>query len=274
MAASEQDNTTSDAALARKHRMAMRNRQRTVSSSSAEDETGGKSNKRPRIALEAETEPMTVSSSDTVDASSKSTPEDILEAVKKKKPHITGIKRQSRYDPGVEMTKEELKAWRKEARRVRNRESAAASRKKNREAIDILEAEVNAIQSKYDAALKYILSLEDQLRRSGSSSTSFIPSNVLRQDLKGIRNTASEALPMRQTVSPSQSPVPIDPIPHGVSPDDELSQERLQWPGQTGNGLVKSTAYHPSLHYPSHPTTLTSHKHIIDNMIIRPIACV
>lgn len=273
MAASEQDNTTSDAAVARKHRIAMRNRQRTISSSSAENETGGKSNKRPRFALDAEAEPMTVSSLDSVDTSIKSTPEDILESVKKKKPHITGIKKHSRYDPGVEMTKEELKAWRKEARRVRNRESAAASRKKNREAIDILEAEVNAIQSKYDAALKYILSLEDQLRRSGSPSTSFIPSNVLREDLKVIHDTSSEDLPSRQTVSPSQSPVLIDPIPLGVTPDN-VSQERLQWPGQIGNGIDKSTAHYPSLHHPSYPTTLTSHKHIIDNMIIRPIACV
>ena len=29
----------------------------------------------------------------------------------KPKPHLTGIKKQSRYDPGVPMNREELKAW-------------------------------------------------------------------------------------------------------------------------------------------------------------------
>eukprot|EP00536_Pseudo-nitzschia_multiseries_P005584 jgi/Psemu1/113350/gw1.107.56.1 len=62
------------------------------------------------------------------------------------------------------MTKDELKAWRKEARRVRNRESAAASRKKNRESIEMLEVKVQGIQSKYDAALRYIMNLEQQVR--------------------------------------------------------------------------------------------------------------
>merc|ERR1711935_202461 len=62
----------------------------------------------------------------------------------KPKPSITGIKKQSRYIPGVPMTKEELKTWRKEARRVRNRESAAASRRRNRDLLGVLEGEVDA----------------------------------------------------------------------------------------------------------------------------------
>merc|ERR1711933_570943 len=107
-------------------------------------------------------EPMVVTSSQKISKkSSSSTPEEILESMRKKKPHITGIKMQSRYDPGVSMTKEELRAWRKEARRVRNRESAAASRKKNREAIDQLETKVKEVQTKYDAALSYIIALEE-----------------------------------------------------------------------------------------------------------------
>merc|ERR1712137_959697 len=102
---------------------------------------------------------MVVSSSSTA---SKPSPEQILESIRKKKPHITGIKKQSRYDPGVSMTREELKAWRKEARRVRNRESAAASRKKNKERITELETEVEALQTKYAAALKLLLHRESR----------------------------------------------------------------------------------------------------------------
>jgi hypothetical protein len=76
------------------------------------------------------------------------------------KPSIRGIKKQARYDPGVPMTKEDLVAWRKEARRVRNRESAAASRSRTRERIDELEGEMTVLQSKYSAALQRIVELE------------------------------------------------------------------------------------------------------------------
>lgn len=235
--------TANDAALARKHRMAMRNRQRTpsiVSTSSSEDEAANetRSNKRPRASLESE--PMIVASSG---SASKPSPEEILESIRKKKPHITGIKKQSRYDPGVAMTKDELKAWRKEARRVRNRESAAASRKKNREAIDQLEVQVKEVQTKYDAALQYILDLEEKLKQSGSSSSSFYPSAVLRQDLKEVKQTS----------------------PAGETP---LSTHLY-------NDPVQSTQYQPLAGFhSSHPHTLDSQKHIIDNTIIRPIACV
>jgi len=56
-----------------------------------------------------------------------------------------------RYDPEVPMTKEEAAAWRREARRVRNRQSAAASRQKTRDRIDELEAEVQGWQKKMAA---------------------------------------------------------------------------------------------------------------------------
>jgi len=272
MAIAEQHSTTSDAALARKHRIAMRNRQRStsnVSQSSSENETSNneaRSNKRPRVSLEDEAEPLTVSSSDSAIKS-----KDIAESIiRKKKPHITGIKKQSRYDPGVVMTKVELKAWRKEARRVRNRESAAASRMKNREAINKFEVEVKEVQKKYDAALQYILDLEDKLRRSGSSSSAFYPSEVLRQDLDEIG-----------TVSPPQSPTPTRPLTLGICKEDEFSLEgkqdqvRRPWPVQFQNDLDKNTLYHTfSRHHPNHLHILNPQKHIIDNTIIRPIACV
>jgi len=75
---------------------------------------------------------------------------------------IRGIKKQARYEPEVSMSKEELAAWRKEARRVRNRESAAASRQKTRQRIEELEAQVDVLQNKYDAALQRIAELEQE----------------------------------------------------------------------------------------------------------------
>lgn len=73
---------------------------------------------------------------------------------------IRGIKKQARYVPGVPMSRDELKAWRKEARRVRNRESAAASRQKTRSRIEQLEEEVEEWKVKYSAALQRIIELE------------------------------------------------------------------------------------------------------------------
>jgi vacuolar-type H+-ATPase subunit E/Vma4 len=78
----------------------------------------------------------------------------------KKIPHKTGIKRNARYDPGVAMTREELVEWRKEARRVRNRESAAESRQRTRSRIEALEAKLELLESKYAAALERISDLE------------------------------------------------------------------------------------------------------------------
>ena len=122
----------------------------------------------------------------------------------KPKPLITGIKRQHRYDPGIRMSRDELKTWRKEARRVRNRESAAASRKRNRERICELEVEVDALQLKYTAALKRIMELE-----SGTSHDSFTPA-ILRQDLLEMATAgvcpASPPLVSVQDVSPPTSP--------------------------------------------------------------------
>lgn len=85
---------------------------------------------------------------------------------------IRGIKKQARYEPEVPMKKEDLASWRKEARRVRNRESAAASRQKTRQRIEELEAQVDTIQLKYDAALRRILELESDKRDTPNTSIS------------------------------------------------------------------------------------------------------
>ena len=76
-------------------------------------------------------------------------------------------KAQIRYDPDVPMSKEQLAAWRREARRVRNRESAAASRARIRSRITELEDEVGEWKSKYAQAMQRLQSLE---KKKGSAS--------------------------------------------------------------------------------------------------------
>lgn len=57
------------------------------------------------------------------------------------------------YNPEISMTKEQLTAWRREQRRVRNRESAAASRRKVRDRIGELEDEVEIWKRRYQEVM-------------------------------------------------------------------------------------------------------------------------
>ncbi len=221
---------------ARKRRIAMRNLKR---SSTSEDELVCENKKRLRM-LEKDDSIAKVSD-----------PDEVISTI----PHVTGIKNQSRYEPGVPMTREELKAWRKEARRVRNRESAAASRQKNRERITELEVEVDLIKSKYAAALKLIIDIEAS--RSVNDFASFTPPTLLRQDLLELRGVARPSSPdldasQVQTVSPPASPATVSPL---ASCNDLLS----------GINHHHEQQQEHSRHQ--------FHQHIID-MISRPIACV
>jgi len=211
----------------------MRNKQRSVSEDEAPDSDSCAERKRPRVVKEE------------FDQFSSDEQQQLLDPITSKpRPSITGIKKHSRYDPGVPMNRDELKAWRKEARRVRNRESAAASRKRNRERIDELEVEVDVIKSKYAAALQRIVDLE------AGVNDSFTPQN-LRQDIAAmsvtsmphVRPTTPELQPVKTvspTVSPPMSPEPSFCLGHGQEHNIEVNQK---------------------------------YQHIMD-MISRPIACV
>jgi len=72
-------------------------------------------------------------------------------------------KTQIQYDPGIPMTREQLTSWRREARKVRNRESAAASRQKIRDRIEELEDEVEQWKAKFNEAMQSIRRLESLL---------------------------------------------------------------------------------------------------------------
>mmetsp|Transcript_10205 Transcript_10205/g.22641 ORF Transcript_10205/g.22641 Transcript_10205/m.22641 type:complete len:295 (-) Transcript_10205:563-1447(-) len=67
---------------------------------------------------------------------------------------------QKRYDPDVPMSKEHAAEWRREQRRKRNRESAAASRKKTRDRITDLESIVMEMQRSYEAVVKRLRKYE------------------------------------------------------------------------------------------------------------------
>jgi len=297
-----------EAAIARKHRIAMRNRQRSSSSSSSSSSfadnveiiTNKSPSKRSRNEIE-EDRPIIVSCS--ASNYDKVITEDVQST--KKKPHITGIKLQSRYDPGVSMTKEELKTWRKEARRVRNRESAAASRKKNRESIQELETKIKIMKDKYTDALRYILELEEgEQQRNTLAGYPDSFSIALRNDLEDIRessllDTVSLSRPCSpspacigmdtvQNVSTPISPSSTDPTPFQVEREvqqqqsQDIHQKRLSRHSKVkvSNNEHKNTTNHP---LPDHDHHLNHHhtssnysqkQHIIDTMIIRPIACV
>ena len=71
-------------------------------------------------------------------------------------------KQARKYVPDVPMGKEQLAAWRREARRVRNRESAAASRQRIRNRITELEDEVGEWKMKYEKAMERLQVLEEK----------------------------------------------------------------------------------------------------------------
>jgi bZIP transcription factor len=131
----------------------------------------------------------------------------------KKIPHLTGIKRNARYDPGVAMTREELVEWRKEARRVRNRESAAESRQRTRSRIETLEAQLELLESKYSSALQRISDLETinkDLLLKDSVSTETQPADVvpLEEGSSDCQFSVSYDLPCFSTHSTSNTSSP------------------------------------------------------------------
>jgi len=73
-------------------------------------------------------------------------------------------KYQNQYKPAIPMTKDQEAEWRLEARRKRNRNSAAVSRKKVRSRITELEQEVQEWKSKYDSLYQKVHDMGKILR--------------------------------------------------------------------------------------------------------------
>jgi hypothetical protein len=173
-----------DPALARKHRMELRAMQL------GEESDEASSSKRQRL-----------------DDDDEDSYEEEGSTFGERKPSVRGIKKQARYIPGVPMNKEELATWRKEARRVRNRESAAESRRKTRDRIDELESQVQGLQSKYAVAVNRIMELETTAASSGSDHHDSFTPDHMRQDLMNSRSVVS-ATPSPELSSEGGMPLP------------------------------------------------------------------
>lgn len=131
---------------------------------------------------------------------------------------------QMRYEPKIPMSKDEASAWRREQRRVRNRESAAASRAKIRGRIGELENEVNEWKMKYKDSMARILDLESALRKAAHKT----------------RNTGSSQGAQTFMISPDTSPalsplIAAPSIPRSSSSivfSDEESKDPIMCSGQ------------------------------------------
>jgi hypothetical protein len=115
-------------------------------------------------------------------------------------------KTQIRYDPDVPMNKDQLAAWRREARRVRNRESAAASRQRIRNRISELEDEVGEWKKKYSTAIQRLEALEKHLAANGTGENG---------EDTSVEQHLPEQLQEQQPVleEPSEKPVAVAGVP-------------------------------------------------------------
>lgn len=254
------------AALARKRRIELRKRgcssKGVVSSSSSnnddlDSDSCAAERKRARVSTTNTSSSCSDDDDEEVDDGASTISIDPI--TKKPRPSITGIKKHSRYDPGVPMTRDELKMWRKEARRVRNRESAAASRKRNRERITELETEMSALRSKYSAALQRIVQLE-----ASGVNDSFTPA-VLRQDINNLSSSPSTTTTIPETATTSPPLRPTSPEAQDiktVSPPLSPSIPEYQ------HYVVDEEEQLP------HEAQVNMKYQHIMNMISRPIACV
>jgi len=166
---------------------------------------------------------------------------------------IRGVKKQARYDPGVPMTKAELREWRKEARRVRNRESAAASRMKTRSRIGELETEVSSMKDKYGAALQRIAELEatlEEIRNNNNNTTTSSPSII------SITSTPRQTPVSEVCLLSSLDPITLSPV---SSYSDKSSDDE----GENRSGRRNSNT--------SHEETVSNFQHTT-NSIGRPNA--
>ena len=128
-------------------------------------------------------------------------------------------KPQMRYDPEVPMSKQEAAIWRREKRRVRNRESAALSRQKTRDRIVELETELNGWQTKYMEAMARVQMLEgqQQIQEGTTGGTASTP-------ITSPSNYKSRCSMISPTCSRSASPVTFnDTAPQIVSSLPRLS---------------------------------------------------
>ena len=127
---------------------------------------------------------------------------------------------QRKYNPDTPMNKEELAAWRREQRRVRNRASAALSRQRQRDTIAALEIEVGQWKSKVDDVMQRIKQLEEA---SGIDSEALVPvmaPDIADLDLAGL---AADVAAANTSFSSKFVSPPVSPGPQDISPSSIIS---------------------------------------------------
>ena len=160
-----------------------------------------------------------------------------------------GAKRpQMKYDPSVPMTKEQTSEWRRIERKKRNRESAAACRKRQRDRIADLEDEVSVWKTKFENALLSLKTIEgtDETNKFQKQVEKKFVIPPPRENTKELRmksqqqrnggrcttppNTATSttASTTTNTVSPYDRPKFIPPIV--TSSGDEVAVDDLHFP--------------------------------------------
>jgi hypothetical protein len=163
-------------------------------------------------------------------------------------------KYQNHYEPDIPMTKEQTAEWRKEARRKRNRESAAASRNKVRNRIAELEQEVQEWKTKYSALLERIEALEkgaSPTLSSSSSSQFFLPSVTVSE---------SESDHSQQYVSPCATPTMSRDIHYSPTLDLSHCMHKIQVPFHlNGRAVIEAQSLQDSKRIPDtedHPVPI------------------
>ena len=174
---------------------------------------------------------------------------------------LPGIKKQSRYEPELpdeelaHWSREELSEWRKTARKVRNRESAAASRRKTRERITELEHEVEQLKSKYREALQRISVLSTSIPEVSNASAATDP----------ILKTTDTPTPV---VSPPSSVAPSSPEHTSTCVVSPPLSPREAWHHPHDEALLLDNS--DVLYHHTHKYYHPPHPHIIS--ISRPTA--
>ena len=120
-----------------------------------------------------------------------------------KKSPLAGLP-QNQYTPPEQMTSEQLRQWRKEQRRERNRQSAAASRLQTKQRITQLEAEVRMYQSQYEEMKVQMEGMERQIQMllNVTTTSSSIPPSSHDYTLSDVSLSNADAILLSSLLLP------------------------------------------------------------------------
>merc|ERR1712151_433947 len=134
------------------------------------------------------------------------------------KKHKINHKRSYIPENNKHMSREELKQWRIHQRKLRNRQSAAASRQKVRNRVETLERELQALQHKYNAALDRLKTYEPSFSENDLYNDGLVPNNAI---------SVSPPSPLPSVVS-STSSVDTNANTTNVSPSMTLHNNNME----------------------------------------------